>query len=153
MSVILSVVTRPLHSRTPDLTRPRTSDSVKSQVRLQLDIWCPPVPGLIRPGGVFANLPPVRIFYFLMNHEDTKSPRAATTAPSCLCSGTDLRQIYGGAKGVNPVSTLDRVCNDLQSREIRHGEFQLAPRAALRLLMVVLICCQTSSSCPSSSWC
>ena len=53
---------RPLHSGTPDLTRPRTSDSVKSQVRLQLDIWCPPAPGLIRPGDVFANLPPVRIF-------------------------------------------------------------------------------------------
>ena len=53
---------RPLHSGTPDLTRLRTSDSVKSQVRLQLDIWCPPAPGLIRPGGVFANLPPFRIF-------------------------------------------------------------------------------------------
>ena len=55
-------VARPLHSGTPDLTRSRTSDPVKSQVRLQLDIWCPPAPGLIRPGGVFANLPTGRIF-------------------------------------------------------------------------------------------
>ena len=48
-----------------------------------------------------------------MNHEDTKSPRAANTAPLCLCGGTDLWQIYGGAKGFNPVSMLDRGCNGL----------------------------------------
>ena len=48
-----------------------------------------------------------------MNHEDTKSPRAAKTAPLCLCGGTDLWQIYGGPKGGNPVSMLDRVCNGL----------------------------------------
>ena len=51
-----------------------------------------------------------------MNHEDTKSLKAATTAPLCLCGGTDLWQIYGGAKGVNPVSMLDRVCNGLGGR-------------------------------------
>ena len=48
-----------------------------------------------------------------MNHEDTKSPRVAKTAPLCLCGGTDLWQIYGGAKGINPVLMLDCVCNGL----------------------------------------
>ena len=50
-----------------------------------------------------------------MNHEDTKSPRAATTVPLCLRGGTNLWQIYGGAKGGNSASMLDRVCNDLKS--------------------------------------
>ena len=45
--------------------------------------------------------------HFLMNHENS------AFVPSCLCGGTDLWQIYGGAKGGNPVSMLDRVCNGL----------------------------------------
>ena len=100
-----------MHSGAPDLTRPRTSDPVKSQVRLQLDIWCPSVPGLIRCRTRFCKF--ATVSHFLMNHEDTKSLRAATTVPLCLCGGTDLWQIYGGAKGVNPASMLDRVCNGL----------------------------------------
>ena len=100
-----------MHSRTPDLTRTQTSNPVKSWGRPQLDIRLEPVPGLTRCRTRFCKS--ATGSHFLMNHEDTKSLRAATTVPLCLCGGTDLWQIYGGTKGVNPASMLNRVCNGL----------------------------------------
>jgi len=48
-------------------------------------------------------------------HEVTESRDNSTFVPSCLCGGTDLWQIYGGAKGFNPASMLDRVCDGFPS--------------------------------------
>jgi len=64
-------------------------------------------------------------------HEVTKSRDNSTFVSSCLCGGTDLWKIYGGAKGVNPTSMLDRVCNGLvrhfvrPSTTINHNQPQL----------------------------
>ena len=45
-------------------------------------------------------------------HKVTESRDNSIFVPS---GGTDLWEIYGGVKGGNPVSTLDRVCNGLKS--------------------------------------
>ena len=87
--------------------RPRTLDSVKSQVRLQLDIWCPPAPGLTCCRTRFCKF--VTGSHFLMNHEDTKSPRAAITVPLCLRAFV-VERICGKFMGDRKGSTL-RQCS------------------------------------------
>ena len=120
---------RPLHSGTSDLTRTRTSSPVKSQVRLQLDIWCPPAPGLIRPGAFWEICHRFAFFDESRRHKVTESHENSTFVPSCLCGGTDLLQIYGGVKGFNPVLMLDRVRNGLSTQ---HGNVRS------KLLMLVI---------------
>merc|ERR1711964_429595 len=93
----------PLHSGTPDLTRTQTSDPVELGVRPQLDIRLEPAPGLTHCRGRFWEF--ATVSHFLMSHEDTKSPRATTTAPLCLRAFVVERicgKFMGDRKGSTP---------------------------------------------------
>ena len=97
-------IRRPLHSRTPDLTRPRTGDPVELGVRPQLDTLSEAFLQICHRFAFF-NEP--------RRHKVTESREHSAFVPSCLCGETNLWQIYGGAKGFNPASMLNRVCNSL----------------------------------------
>ena len=94
---------RPLHSRTPDLTRSRTGEAVELGVCPHLDIRLKSAPGLTCCRGRFWKF--AAVSHFLMNHENTKSLRAATTAPLCFRAFVVERicgRFIGERKGATP---------------------------------------------------
>ena len=56
----------------------------------------------------------------------TASPNFYMRPSLCLCGEEDLWQIYGGAKGINPASMLDRVCNGLWTGKMCSTLFTLS---------------------------